>query len=300
MSQNGISTLATKEQRQIAKLNLAAAKRGESYDIDLLPTKYVDNTVVDNPNVGGLQPHRPWTSTPPITTQSWIFSSDDPQRVLGGSAGQWQYSDGSWITGSLFSGTAPAWNAYTYPDSSSGHTYDFTGNEWMISPNITSGIGTPSTDICVQMWVYPTRTFNCDVILLAETDANTPNTGYHYSMLEFYGDYSLVGRIWDGTNPYTPQSTAGYATANTWTHIYFSYNNTTHQVRVELNGGNNFTSTTSGARQAPGGIDRFAFGGNESSNMGAQNRFQGKLGRIEIYDKVVASNFNSQKTKYGL
>jgi hypothetical protein len=67
MAANGISTLATKELRQIAKLNLAAAKRGESVDRDLLPTKYVGNNVVNNPNPGGLQTHRPWSSTPPTT-----------------------------------------------------------------------------------------------------------------------------------------------------------------------------------------------------------------------------------------
>ena len=30
-------------------------------DINLLPTKYSGNTVVDNANVGGLQAGRPWT-----------------------------------------------------------------------------------------------------------------------------------------------------------------------------------------------------------------------------------------------
>lgn len=65
MSQNGIAWLPTKEQRQIAKLELAAAKRGQSYDRDLLPTKYVGNDVVNNPNPGGLQPQRPWTTGTP-------------------------------------------------------------------------------------------------------------------------------------------------------------------------------------------------------------------------------------------
>ena len=68
MAANGISTLATKEERQVAKLTLAAAKRAadpERYpratpDLDLLPTKYVGNDVVDNENAGGLQPGRPW------------------------------------------------------------------------------------------------------------------------------------------------------------------------------------------------------------------------------------------------
>lgn len=68
MSANGISTLATKQLRQAAKLALAADRRiAQGYtrtvlDITQLPTQYVDNTVVDNANVGGLVTGRPWTA----------------------------------------------------------------------------------------------------------------------------------------------------------------------------------------------------------------------------------------------
>ena len=71
MSANGISTLSTKQARQEAKLAAAAIKRAaggdttatayrslNTLDINLLPTKYVDNTVVDN--AAPLQPSRPW------------------------------------------------------------------------------------------------------------------------------------------------------------------------------------------------------------------------------------------------
>jgi hypothetical protein len=65
MSQNGISHLATKQQRQAAKLAAAATKRAangrpSTLDINLLPTKYSGNTIVDNTNVGGLVLGRPW------------------------------------------------------------------------------------------------------------------------------------------------------------------------------------------------------------------------------------------------
>lgn len=50
----------TKEQRQIQKLDIAALKRSQTYNRDLLPTKYVGDSVFDNPNVGGLQDGRPW------------------------------------------------------------------------------------------------------------------------------------------------------------------------------------------------------------------------------------------------
>jgi hypothetical protein len=79
--------LADKEARQLAKLDIAEAKRQgkvvatdgtitgslddtkpyyrvrNTYDITQLPTQYDDNAVVDNPNVGGLFRGRPWANS---------------------------------------------------------------------------------------------------------------------------------------------------------------------------------------------------------------------------------------------
>ena len=73
MAANGISTLANKKLRQEAKLLQAGNDRAArnvvepgrysdtTADITQLPTKYeADNSVTDNPNVGGLQQGRPW------------------------------------------------------------------------------------------------------------------------------------------------------------------------------------------------------------------------------------------------
>lgn len=68
MSDNGISTLATKELKQKAKLDLAALNRAAdsnpraTYDITQLPTQYTGNDLTDNPNIGGLVVGRPWTT----------------------------------------------------------------------------------------------------------------------------------------------------------------------------------------------------------------------------------------------
>lgn len=58
MASNGISTLATKEQRQKAKLELAASKLQQNFDIYTLPTQYQNNDIIDNdlPLLTG----RPW------------------------------------------------------------------------------------------------------------------------------------------------------------------------------------------------------------------------------------------------
>lgn len=66
MAQNGISTLATKELKQKAKLDLAAADRladgnpRATYDLTQLPTQFNGNIIIDNPNTGGLVAGRPW------------------------------------------------------------------------------------------------------------------------------------------------------------------------------------------------------------------------------------------------
>jgi hypothetical protein len=73
MALNGISELANKKLRQEAKLALAGQDRADmnlidpgryadtTADITQLPTKYLaDNSVSDNPNVGGLIQGRPW------------------------------------------------------------------------------------------------------------------------------------------------------------------------------------------------------------------------------------------------
>lgn len=69
MSANGISTLVSKELKQKAKLDLAAAKRATdsnpraTYDLTLLPTQYNGNVLIDNPNTSGLANGRPWIET---------------------------------------------------------------------------------------------------------------------------------------------------------------------------------------------------------------------------------------------
>ena len=75
MSANGIAHLPTREARQKAKLDLAAAKRQAdvanrdnpvnadtryTYDITELPTQFSGDDIVDNPNAGGLVQGRPW------------------------------------------------------------------------------------------------------------------------------------------------------------------------------------------------------------------------------------------------
>jgi hypothetical protein len=104
MAANGISTRANKQLRQIAKLDLAMAKRkgqgitegsgtwstdgvdddtansyrsNNTYDITALPTNYVADTVNDIANPDGLLPKRPWVSVGVIATPLSIAEAVD-------------------------------------------------------------------------------------------------------------------------------------------------------------------------------------------------------------------------------
>ena len=102
MAANGISTLSTKEARQLAKLELAADNRAADgnarvvYDISELPTKYVGNTVYDNVNEGGLVQGRPWATTETPNSISglrfWIDTATT-STLNGGT-----YTDGAALT----------------------------------------------------------------------------------------------------------------------------------------------------------------------------------------------------------
>lgn len=71
---NQIDHLTTREDRQVAKLTIAELRRRaggnvsepfyrslNTYNVELLPMKWSGNTLVDNPNPGGLIQGRPWT-----------------------------------------------------------------------------------------------------------------------------------------------------------------------------------------------------------------------------------------------
>ena len=92
MAENGISSLATKADRQIAKLELAQTKRQQTgtagyrelryYDANLLPARYQENDTVVTPHPDGLQAGRPWKTTPNIlpglyrTTYAGYYEGD--------------------------------------------------------------------------------------------------------------------------------------------------------------------------------------------------------------------------------
>jgi hypothetical protein len=120
MAANGISELSTKEAKQLAKLEIAEAKRNGKIvaddgtvsgsvdptkpyyrstnvlDISELPTKYSGNTVVDNINSTGLVVGRPWSTseTPNLFSGLAIwYDAANAATINGGT-----FSDGTTVT----------------------------------------------------------------------------------------------------------------------------------------------------------------------------------------------------------
>lgn len=128
---NKIGRLATRQLRQEAKLALASLDRiasGETrpyYDLTQLPTYYVDNTVTDNANSGGLVIGRPWIA---------ISYSISPSAS--------SVNEGDTITYTITTvGVADGTTLY-WTNSGTTTGVDFTGNANSGSFTITSGSAT--------------------------------------------------------------------------------------------------------------------------------------------------------------
>jgi len=285
MAENGISTLATKELRQIAKLDLAAAKRNQSYNIDLLTTKYDGNDVINNPNVGGLQPGRPWISGPPAPTgNDFGFTGDQNSWTI----------NGGMNAGSTFSSPPPSNPAYTYPDGSyTGKTYNFDGTTWMSSMNLAINEAWQTNAITIDLWFYPTAN---DVQLMSECGQPDVTSGYHYSMLEIASDGRVHAKFYNSQYPGSAIVSTNTVDLNQWNHIWFqetaagAHNFTLNNVSPNTN--------STYTRLKPETGEYFLIGLSDSSNIGRTERFQGKIGYLNIYDYAHASTWTDTNARF--
>jgi hypothetical protein len=223
---------------------------------------------------------------PPVALDAGFFG-DDTNRGLAGQNGWWVVNGGTYNY-SAFSGNL-AWNTFAYKDGSyTGHTYDFTNGDYMISPSLSvSGTWTSNT-ISLNYWFYPTSN---NIQLLSELGQQQINAGFHYSMLEINGTGNVKARFWDGT----PITSGNTVNLNDWNHIYFAEDSQGGHT-FELNGipttGNPVYTRTKDT------YEYFAIGGYDGSNMGAAGGFVGKIGWLEIHDYVVSSNYFNTKSKF--
>ena len=199
MAANGISTLSTKELRQVAKLELAQTKRqlvgtagyrtNRYYDLDLLPTKYNGNGIINNPNVGGLQQGRPWKTTPNILAGLWRSVYNNYWDSL-------ETNDVAW-----FDSQTPA---------SEGSVTDFTVADIMAehisvqwlgyfqAPHTANYIFTIVSDDSSNFWIGDKAitgytAMNADINLIGASDPIALTAGQLYPIRVQYGNNGSIG-----------------------------------------------------------------------------------------------------------
>jgi len=291
---NIISRLATKEAKQQAKLQLAKLTRAvdgrpDDYDLSELPTYYSGNTVVDNPNTGGLLLGRPWALNTVVT--SGLVMSIDSALIPSGTTLDDQTANNNDAT--LVGAT---WNEANY------FVLDGT-NDYIRSPNLYSDIGNPDT-FSAEVWVYPTDYG----VVLSVTNTAAPDTSYHYSAMEFTnsgGKPLPEFGIWNGTSISSDSGTA--LEFNTWYNMAITYNAATNTMKGYINGAQVATASVNYDSPHDDGetVHHLLFGATDGTDQGDGTYFNGRMGDIRVYNTElsaaqITSNYNNTKVKYGL
>jgi len=204
MAANGISTLATKEARQKAKLELAANNRSAtgrraSYDITQLPTQYDDNGLIDNSNAGGLILGRPWITT--------TYAAGAYRTQYGPTPTAWTTNDAN-PTWAGWSGASTATSVATNFDLTLTALETQRAFQWIgyFLPSYT-GVHTFSTgganvDDCVTLWIgatarsgYTTANAVMNASLTAGSGTISLTAGTYYPLRVQFGNNSGPGSV---------------------------------------------------------------------------------------------------------
>jgi len=291
---NKIARFSTKEEKQQAKLQLAALDRSASnrlsnYDLSELPTYYSGNTAVNNPNTGGLITGRPWAVNTVIT--AGLVMSIDSALIPVGTTLKDQTANNNDAT--LVGAT---WTKANY--------FELDGtNDYIRSPNLYSNIGNPDT-FTAEVWVYPSDYG----VVLSVTNTPTPSTSYHYSALEFTnsgGKPLPEFGIWNGTGITSDSGTA--LEFDAWYNMAITYNASTNTMKGYINGSQVATANVNYDSPHDDGVTAhyLLFGAGDPTNMGDGTYFDGRLGDIRVYNAElsaaqITTNYNNTKVKYGL
>jgi hypothetical protein len=334
MAANGISTLATKQLRQEAKLAIAEAKRqgktvaldgtitgsvddtqpyyraANTLDINLLPTKYNGNDLTDNPNADGLVEGRPWSTTDPDTEITVIEESETGATLI--------LNLDSRNTNSLPRTAAPStW--FDLTDNNNDATiyggniaYGQLGGQFCaVFPGgnanyaqALSGVYFDGSSFTVQSWVYVTAVGNWNRIIDFGNGANSNNI----LLSNTFGTTGKPGIYIEGSQFQSTYPGSSTVLLNAWHQICCTFTlntsgNTNQGIaKIYIDGQPHGSGTTS----KPVNIVRNnCYIGKSNWGNPPDPNMQGGIGALQIYngaltDAEMLSNYNTTKSYYGL
>jgi hypothetical protein len=179
----------------------------------------------------------------------------------------------------------------------SGNWFTFTGTQTITTGNLVSLFS--GWQHTLEIWVNPSVT--CSVF--SDTGSGSTVTGYHTTGLEFYpvGPFGISNyMLWasGGTN----RVGGGTTPLNNWYQMTRVYNGS-NTAYAYVNGVKSANTAITWLTPSPGWY--FNFGASDGTFFATGAAFQGKLGIIRLYNRVlsdaeVLQNYNSARRLYGL
>ena len=323
MAANGISTLSTKQLRQVAKLDLAQAKRkgqtitegggtwstngidddtkpyykpNNTYDITALPDIYNGNVpgADDNPNPDGLLPKRPWVAVGAIAEPTSI-----EEAVDGGTLVDLQV----WYDGADLGTYVPSAN-------DEGQITQWTDkSDFAHNANPDGGSAKPTYENTVLQGGYGYLEFDGNDQLSINPFVQLQNQAGFTVFIVHKGTGGLTGTNADdlkiavdnagsmtyGMNGYA-NTQAGLANADQWAHSTLVFNAGTTKLRLN---GTEVASVTQGAATTNAGNTTFYIGYDGNTN------FTGFIAEVILFNKALSATEyanveNYLATKWGI
>ena len=317
MAANGISTLSTKALKQVAKLNIAQAKRQgktvatngtisgsvdstknyyrvrNTYDITQLPTQYTGNAVTDNANASGLIVGRPWLpnyqsaglqvflQTAPSTGTTWTDASGNGNNATivtaGGGTSTYASDHGGGLTLAGAAGAVLNISGYNLP--TAGGTY---------SVEVVASVS--STNYWSSLFGNDDFTLNKGVVAYYGTDSN-----FYISTPTSNGVYAPVSLA-------TRQNINQYIITVNGNTVNFYLNGVSQTLTNNTGGSPGFTAS-------PGTPTNGLMIGGRHPNAGTAgvpyDCAGGTYYLVRVYNTLlsqsdVTTNYNAIKTTYGI
>lgn len=287
---NNISQLATKENKQVAKLDLSALIRAvngnprATYDITQLPTRYSGNTVVVNTNEGGLVLGRPW-----------IFGSElDATLVMSLDADGYSGA-GNWLDGTDNNNDATLEGTPSY-SATAPKFFDLVPGDGDYFSVADSATLDTMTEISIEMWINIDTVSSSGPNMLFSKRGSTSD-GY----VAFFTTSGWTFRFGTGAGTGLTYGTA--PATGEWQHVVATIGSSGSNLYI--NGVEEASSAYTGDSDnvnTSAALDLFEV--NPRPQTGPV-RMDGKVAVFNIYDGVlsvanVTSVFDDSKARFGL